>query len=108
MGRDQTARYGQSARLMEGPNPWMLARFTLAPPFDRRKERFRWQDTDMIRGEESFEGAVLDAFTTAIKQAQRGASLTEWHHSIPFQVCDLFVRTKTTCSLGARHRLRSS
>lgn len=39
----------------------------VAPPIDRRKERFRSHTAQVIQGSEPFDGAVLEAFVTAIK-----------------------------------------
>ena len=39
----------------------------VAPPVDRRKERFRSHTAQIIQGAETFDGSVFDAFINSIK-----------------------------------------
>lgn len=39
----------------------------VAPPHDRRKERFRWHDVDIVKQEENFEPPLLDGFVKKVR-----------------------------------------
>ena len=41
----------------------------VAPPVDRRKERFRSHTAQIIQGAETFDGSVFDAFIKSIKDS---------------------------------------
>jgi hypothetical protein len=43
----------------------------VAPPIDRRKERFRSHTAQVIQGTEPFDGSVLDEFLNAIKASRQ-------------------------------------
>ena len=43
----------------------------IAPPIDRRKERFRSHTAQVIHGSEPFDGSVLEEFVDAIKSSRQ-------------------------------------
>ncbi len=43
----------------------------IAPPLDRRKERFRSHTAQVIQGSEPFDGSVLEEFVDAIKASRQ-------------------------------------
>ena len=43
----------------------------VAPPLDRRKERFRWQNTEIIRAGDSFSLALLNGFVERVKEVEK-------------------------------------
>ena len=46
----------------------------VAPPEDRRKERFRTRLADIIRQENAFDPALLESFVQQVKEAKRNRS----------------------------------
>ena len=66
---DIKVRNLMKARGYGRPSDISLQAVYVAPPVDRRKERFRSHTAQIIQGAETFDGSVFDAFIQSIKDS---------------------------------------
>ncbi len=60
--------------------PIALQAVYVGPPEDRRKERFRWQNTDIIRQAAEFDPTALQPFVTGLRALTKTLQLQSPHH----------------------------